>query len=85
VEREIAAQPALLLQRRVAVDGNDLQRDLGIPPGPELGRILEALVDFATDDPSRNVRATLVAHAAALMRQAVPGRTGDVDRPAPEG
>ncbi|HEX7224021.1 MAG TPA: CCA tRNA nucleotidyltransferase [Candidatus Limnocylindria bacterium] len=85
VEREIAAQPALLLQRRVAVDGNDLQRDLGIPPGPELGRILEALVDFATDDPSRNVRATLLAHAAALMRQAVPGRTGDVDRPAPEG
>lgn len=85
VEREIAAQPSLLLQRRVAIDGHDLQRDLGLAPGPELGRILDALVDFAIEDPSRNVRATLLAHAAALRRQAVPSRTGDADRPEPEG
>ena len=86
VEREIAAQPSLLLQRRrIAIDGHDLQRDLGIAPGPELGRILDALVDFAIEDPSRNVRATLLAQAAALARQAVTRRTDDAERPGPEG
>ncbi len=44
----------------LAVDGNDL-RDLGLPPGPEYGRILEALLQRVIDDPALNDRDRLLA------------------------
>jgi len=37
----------------LAVDGDDLRR-AGIPPGPALGKILQALLEAVIDDPSRN-------------------------------
>jgi tRNA nucleotidyltransferase (CCA-adding enzyme) len=37
----------------LAVDGDDLRR-AGIPPGPGLGKILQALVDAVVEDPARN-------------------------------
>jgi tRNA nucleotidyltransferase (CCA-adding enzyme) len=47
---------------QLAVDGNDL-RELGVPPGPELGRMLDELLRAVLDDPSRNTRDTLLAMA----------------------
>jgi hypothetical protein len=37
----------------LAIDGDDLRR-AGIPPGPGLGKILQALVEAVIDDPARN-------------------------------
>lgn len=51
--------------RDLALDGDDLRR-AGIPAGPELGRILQALLDWVLDDPARNTPAALVERAEAL-------------------
>lgn len=51
---------APLETRHLAVDGHDLQRELGLAPGPGIGRILARLMDAVLDDPSRNERDTLL-------------------------
>lgn len=48
------------------IDGDDL-RHAGVSPGPTLGRVLHALVEFVLDDPSRNQAATLLAEAQRLV------------------
>lgn len=45
---------------QLALTGDDL-RAAGVESGPELGRILERLLDAVLDDPSRNQRETLLA------------------------
>ena len=57
---ELEREPELLLGNRLAIDGHDLQRELGIEPGPSIGRILDALIDQVLDDPSLNERSTLL-------------------------
>ena len=49
----------------LAVDGDDLRR-AGIPPGPELGKILHSLLDRVIRDPSLNTRDWLVREAKRL-------------------
>jgi tRNA nucleotidyltransferase (CCA-adding enzyme) len=44
----------------LAVNGHDLHR-LGIPPGPRMGQILQALLQRVLDDPARNTRDELLA------------------------
>lgn len=56
--RVMQSDPVITL-RRLAIDGNDL-RATDIPPGPEYGRILDALLDRVIDDPSLNRRETLL-------------------------
>jgi hypothetical protein len=53
--------------RDLAIDGRVLMQDLGIKPGPDLGRILKALLDEVVDDPSKNQRETLLERAKALL------------------
>jgi len=73
LERRVAAaleeEPELLRHRRLAVDGNDLQAELGLAPGPEVGRILGRLADHALDDPSVNRRPTLLALAREIAAE----------------
>jgi len=52
--------------RDLAVDGDDL-REAGITPGPELGKILSALLERVLDDPGMNVRARLLDEARRLQ------------------
>lgn len=52
----------------LAVDGDDL-RSAGVPPGPALGRTLQALLDVVLDAPSFNTRDQLLAHA--VVREAM--------------
>jgi len=66
LEHRVAAE----LERKVplsladlALNGDDLQREAGIPPGPALGEILERLLDSVISDPERNVRDLLLADA----------------------
>ena len=49
----------------LAVDGDDL-RGAGIPAGPQMGLALDALLAWVLDDPARNTRDALVAHAKTL-------------------
>ena len=51
----------------LAVDGEDLA-SAGIPAGPEVGRILRALLETVLDDPARNTREHLLATARSLSR-----------------
>jgi tRNA nucleotidyltransferase (CCA-adding enzyme) len=47
---------------QLAITGDDL-RAAGIPPGPELGRLIEKLLEAVVEDPSRNTRDSLLALA----------------------
>lgn len=66
VERVLAAGAALST-RDLAVDGRILMTELSLKPGPELGRILRALLDEVVEDPSRNQRETLLERARSLL------------------
>ena len=44
----------------LAVDGSDLMAELGITPGPGLGRLLDWLLERVIADPSVNTRAALL-------------------------
>ena len=48
----------------LAINGHDLQR-LGIPPGPQMGRLLAHMLDQVLDDPSRNT----LPHLTAWVQQ----------------
>lgn len=47
---------------QLAVTGDDL-RDAGVPPGPEMGRLLARLLDLVLEEPSLNTRERLLAKA----------------------
>jgi len=51
----------------LAVDGDDLLR-AGVRPGPNVGKILHALLARVLDDPSLNIRDRLVALALEMQR-----------------
>jgi len=58
----LRSNPPLNL-RDLAVHGNDLVEELGIKPGPEVGRLLERLLGLVISDPAQNRRDVLLAHA----------------------
>jgi len=45
----------------LAVDGEDVMRELGMGPGPEVGRVLATLLDQVLEHPELNNRETLLA------------------------
>jgi poly(A) polymerase/tRNA nucleotidyltransferase (CCA-adding enzyme) len=59
VQEEIRAASAFSL-KDLQIDGNDVMTELGIPPGPRVGRILNELFERVTDDPSLNTRERLL-------------------------
>lgn len=69
IARELAHQPDLLLDRRLAIDGHDLQEALGLAPGPQVGEILDRLSEVVLDDPDQNDRETLLRLARALAEE----------------
>lgn len=56
----VIAAGSAFTTRDLAVNGNDLQRELGIPPSKRLGEILGVLLERVLDDPSRNERGQLL-------------------------
>jgi tRNA nucleotidyltransferase (CCA-adding enzyme) len=54
-----------LSTRDLEVDGDDVMRVLGLPPGPRVGEVLEALLQAVIDDPGANRREALLAAIAA--------------------
>jgi tRNA nucleotidyltransferase (CCA-adding enzyme) len=57
---------APIVARHLAIDGHDLRRELDLDEGPEIGRILDRLVELVLDDPSANDRATLLRVARRI-------------------
>ena len=60
-ERLLEEKPALTV-RELAVNGGDLKK-AGIPAGPEMGRMLEHLLQYVLEDPERNTKEELLAEA----------------------
>jgi len=62
----IRARREATSRSQLAITGADLLA-LGIPAGPELGRLLTRLLDQALEDPARNTREGLLALAGTLQ------------------
>ncbi len=71
VDAEIEAEAALD-RYALRIDGNDLIRELGLEPGPTLGRILNALTDQVIADPALNDRGSLLLLAQGMLADAGP-------------
>ena len=56
----------------LAVDGDDLRRELGIAGGPALGKILGELLAAVVEDPSLNQYDRLVARAREILKRLEP-------------
>jgi len=63
---ELAAGP-VLDRSALAIDGDDLIAELGIAPGPRLGRVLDALLERVIEDTSLNTAPTLLLIARQLV------------------
>jgi tRNA nucleotidyltransferase (CCA-adding enzyme) len=59
----VLAEGAALSTRDLAISGHDLIRDLGVAPGPIIGKILDALLEAVLSDPAVNEREALLARA----------------------
>jgi tRNA nucleotidyltransferase (CCA-adding enzyme) len=65
-ERVAAVANDPLEAQQLAITGDDLMAQLGIPPGPAIGRLLAALLDAVLEDPTLNSREQLLALARAM-------------------
>ena len=65
VARVLAAGDALST-KDLAVDGRDLMTELGLAPGPILGKILNALLEEVIADPAKNTRDALLELARKM-------------------
>lgn len=66
VDAELAAS-VVLDRSRLAVRGDDLMAELGLPAGPRLGRILDELLERVIAEPRLNDRATLLLLAESML------------------
>jgi putative nucleotidyltransferase with HDIG domain len=66
VAAELAEGP-VLDRSALAIDGVDLMAELGLEPGPGLGRVLEALLQRVIEDTSLNTAPTLLLLARQLV------------------
>ena len=66
VAKVIAAGDALTT-RDLAIDGRDIMKELGLVPGPEVGRVLKTLLDEVIADPKKNDRDVLLAIARKVL------------------
>jgi tRNA nucleotidyltransferase (CCA-adding enzyme) len=55
--------------KMLKINGTDLMQNVGITPGPKLGIVLDVLLSEVIDDPSRNVRESLLVRAKQLSEE----------------
>ncbi|MDQ2933959.1 MAG: CCA tRNA nucleotidyltransferase [Chloroflexota bacterium] len=84
LRRRVAAEVGTPIEQwQLAIDGNDLQRRLGLGPGPLIGLVLGRLLDSVLEQPSRNEPEELLRIAREMLTdvdstQRVPGtKQGD--------
>ncbi len=59
----VLAEGAALSTRDLKISGHDLIKELGLTPGPIIGKILDALLEAVLSDPGVNERDALLARA----------------------
>ena len=59
---ELERKPALTLSD-LALDGKLLMTELGVPPGPQIGKLLAALLDQVIEQPDLNTKERLIERA----------------------
>jgi len=64
---KVLAEGAAFSIRDLAIDGRVLMQELGLKPGPDLGRILKSLLDEVVDEPAKNQPEILLARARELL------------------
>lgn len=73
----IAGEDAALGVRDLAIDGRDLQTELGMKPGRAIGQMLDLLLEAVLDDPEMNTRDALLRLGSGLYRDRfAPGSSG---------
>lgn len=65
-QRAAAAIAGPLEAKHLALTGDDLVDELGIQPGPAIGRLLAALLEAVLEDPTLNSRDRLLALARSM-------------------
>jgi tRNA nucleotidyltransferase (CCA-adding enzyme) len=60
----------------LAVDGDDLRRS-GVAPGPEMGKILHALLAAVVEDPGRNTTDWLLQETERIREREQGGNSGE--------
>lgn len=65
--QDLARQGMALTVRDLAINGNDLMRELALPPSPLIGRTLNHLLEMVVDDPSANEPGRLLPAARAFV------------------
>jgi len=65
---KVIAQGAAFNVKDLAIDGRLLMTELGAKPGPDIGRVLRALLEEVVDDPTLNTKETLLERARALLQ-----------------
>jgi tRNA nucleotidyltransferase (CCA-adding enzyme) len=68
VVSEIRARRDAVSRGELAVDGNDLLA-LGVPKGPKVGQVLDALLDRVLEDPSLNTPEALTALVTKVLQK----------------
>lgn len=63
----LMAAGAAMTTKDLAVNGHDLMSELGMKPGPDLGKVLVALLDEVIETPELNRRETLLERARELV------------------
>ncbi len=66
---KVIAQGAALSVKDLAIDGKALMSELAVKPGPEIGRVLRALLEEVVEEPALNTRDVLLQRARELLSQ----------------
>lgn len=66
---KVIAEGAALTTRDLAIDGNDLMKEIGLARGRVIGQVLEALLEIVIVDPAQNQRETLLARARDIAAE----------------
>jgi hypothetical protein len=64
---KVVAEGAAFHVRDLRVNGRDLMTELGMKPGPQLGKVLEALLELVLAEPSLNEREALLKAAREIV------------------
>jgi hypothetical protein len=73
---------------KLAIDGNDIMTSLGLAPGPQVGIILNELLQSVLEDPALNEKESLLTIARRLVEQRLGGTQAlhrGATEPPPEG
>jgi poly(A) polymerase/tRNA nucleotidyltransferase (CCA-adding enzyme) len=69
---KILEEDSALTEADLAIDGNDVMRELGVGPGREVGAALRELLELVLDEPALNSREELLARLRQMRRPGLP-------------